>query len=407
MRKLVLCQILTIITLIAGAYYSAPLVVQADDESDFVIEREEWFADDRILAGKEDYNFPNKLVIVLLDGKDIPVDSKQSIKELYYYFSTRSGFGDFPFHYLVTSDSKVYSGNKFGDEAKINLGDTEEAVLIAYVQNESKRLTISTVDPFKNIILKVINHYAIEPENIAVKELTYKLGKRAKIEEIELKGSTSGWQDDLEILKQAVAGDYSPSEISFKAEIIDIILPEESLTPADIAEVKIKVKNNGNFNIYSSLGSNIFVAKNNPFDEKSLFYLSEEWSSFSRIALLDDGERLVSGEEKEFSFKIFVPLFPPAKSEEFVLVDPRGNIIEETEFEVAVQISQIEATIIEITDTPVGYLNVRETPGLGEIITKVSPGERFIVKEYESGYYKIDANGKEGWVVNTYAKVVR
>ncbi len=375
------------------------------EESDLIIDRKEWHADDYIVTGEEKYSFPSKLMLIVLDVKDTDSDIQDNMKELYYYFATRSGFGDFPFHYLVTEDGDVYSGNQYGDESKISIGDTSETILIAYIQNKNNGLSITGIEPLKDIILEKINKYAIDPGSIEVKQLTYKFGERVKLEDVDLVDASLGWQEGLESIKQFLASSYSPAEVSFSVELTEVTLPQEPQDPTSTAEIKLEVKNIGNFNIYSSLGSNIFVTRTD--DERSSFYIEDEWASFSRVPLLSEGDRLAIDETKVFAFNVYVPLFPPEKVEGFVLVDSRENIIGGTEFEVSIQINKIEETIIEITDTPVGYLNVRSRPGLGDIVTKVSPGERYIAQEYESGYYKISANGQEGWVVNTYVKVIQ
>lgn len=379
--------------------------VYANDSSLF-ISRQGWGSDDNIVNFQEDYNFPVRLVVVLIDKNDLHSDSVYDIRELYYYFATRSGIGDFPFHYLIASDGSVYSGNIYGDEAKINLSETEEAIFIAYIRDGSENLTVSSVDSLKNFILDVINTYAISPESVEVRDLNYEFGEKLVLENISLSEPSERWQSDIEAIKTSILREYSPNEIIYSLELGEVQIPEEPQNPQETVEIKIKVKNTGDFNIYSSTASNIYVTRNDPFDEKSMFYINDVWSSLSRVALLDESQRLLSGEEGEFQFNIHVPLYPPERSEQFILVDPKGNIIEGTEFDINLKINATESTIIEITDTSVGYLNVRQTPGLGEVVTKVTPGDRFIVLEYNEGYYKIEANGKEGWVVNTYVKVV-
>jgi len=380
-------------------------MVYASDES-FVIDRQDWKADDNIINSQEDYNFPSKIVIILIDKSDIHSDSVYDIRELYYYFATRSGFGDIPFHYLVASDGKVYKGNMYGDESKINLASTEEAIMIAYIRDGSENITLSSIASIKSLILDVADTYAISPQSIEVKDLDYEFGEKLILQNLTLNDPSERWISDISAIKESILEEYSPREIRYDLELLGVEIPSKPLDPSSTTEIKVKVKNNGDFNIYSSAGSNIYVARNDPFDEKSMFHITDEWSSLSRVALLDDTERLISGEEGEFNFNVYVPLYPPERTEQFILVDPKGNVIEGTDFEVSLKINETDATIIEITETSVGYLNVRETPGLGEVVTKVTPGDRFLVLEYNEGYYKIEANGKEGWVVNTYVKVI-
>jgi hypothetical protein len=379
------------------------LPVQAKSEEDnLVISRAEWFADDSIFTFTEDYSLPTKLTIVTIDKKDISSTNYVDIQELYYYFTTRSGLGGLPFRYIVDSNGQVYEGNKFGDEIKN--GIENDSILIAYIQNSDTELSISSIDSLKSIVLQVINKYAISPENISIKNLKYSFGDKFRLEEIKLVNVSEEWEQDITYLKEDLTDEYGPSEISYKLELLEVTVPTEELEPTSLVDIKIKIKNSGDFNVYAGSTSNVFVTRTNPLDENSLFYISDEWDSLSRVSVLSKSERLMAGEEKEFTFKIYVPLYPPERSEDFTLIDPMGNQVADSDFKITLKIKESDASIIEITDTPTGYLNVRNTPGLGEVLTKVNPGERFIVLDYQNGYYKINANGKEGWVVNTYVK---
>ncbi|MBN2016353.1 SH3 domain-containing protein [Candidatus Dojkabacteria bacterium] len=405
MRKINFYTILITVGFIFICAHFLQFDTRAQEKED-VIDRDSWVADDQIYSFKEDYNFPNNVIVVFLNKSDKYPDSVFDMRELYYYFSTRSGFGDLPFHYVVTQDGSIYRANKLGDEAKIGIEGTQGAVLISYLLGEDKRFSISAIDPITDGILGVINKYAISPENVLFKKLEYSFGDRAKMENIRLVDCSEELAEDISLIKESLANKYAPTEISFQVEIAEVILPEEELAPGSSAEVKIKIKNIGDYNLYSDLSTNIFIARNNPLDERSSYYITDKWDSLSRVSLLKESERLVVGEEKVFTFEVYVPLYPPEKSEDFILVDGKGNVIAETEFKITLKIGATSGKIIEITETPTGYLNVRQTPGLGEVITKVSPGERFLVKDEQDGYYKIEVGGKEGWVVNTYVRVV-
>ena len=270
-------------------------IVSASNESTLVIDRKSWNADDNIINFKEDYNFPTKLIIILLDKSDISSNSVYDIRELYYYFATRSGFGDIPFHYLVTSDGKVYQGNIYGDESKVNLSNTEESIIVAYVRDGSENLSIASVEALKTICLNIANSYAISPELIEVKSLSYEFGDKLILENISFTDPSQRWMEDIASIKESILGEYSPRDIVYDVELIEVIVPSEPQEPTSKVEIKVKIKNIGDFNLYSSAGSNVYATRNEPFDEKSMFYINDEWSSFSRVALLDEGKRLVSG----------------------------------------------------------------------------------------------------------------
>jgi uncharacterized protein YgiM (DUF1202 family) len=381
-------------------------VVKAQDEEEdsLITTREEWHADDEILSFEADYSLPRNIKIILLEKQNERSDSLLDVRELYYYFASRSGYGDLPFHYLVAQDGKVYEGNASGVESITTITDDSNTVYIAYLVDGSDGLTITTYDSVKEILLQVMNKYAIPSENVTVSDLSYSFGERVKLINVEAKKASSKWQEDLKLLREDLNKSYSPRDLKYSLEVTEVTLPEEELDPGSEATIKLKIKNTGELNIYAEGASNIFISTKD--DERSSFYLADTWDSFSRISLLESSQRLLAGEESEFSFKAYVPIYPPEKSGDFVLRSSSGEVIKNTGFKVTLKIKNPDEKIIEILDTPTGYLNVRNTPGYGDVVTKVSPGERFLVKAEENGYYKIDVNGKEGWVIRTYVKEI-
>ena len=61
-------------------------------------------------------------------------------------------------------------------------------------------------------------------------------------------------------------------------------------------------------------------------------------------------------------------------------------------------------TKITIKDAPTGWLRVREEPTLNASESgKVNPGETFELLDEQDGWYKINFDGKDGWVSSTYS----
>ncbi len=62
-----------------------------------------------------------------------------------------------------------------------------------------------------------------------------------------------------------------------------------------------------------------------------------------------------------------------------------------------------------ILDTPTGFLNVREGPGITfKKISQLNPGERYeiIGHDENAGWYQIRLqSGQAGWVINEYIKI--
>jgi len=380
-------------------------------ESDLspVVSRTEWAADDTIVRAPEAYAWPSGIILVPFKLPETFITDQKGIQELYYYLTTRSEFGDMPFHMVVDANGTVYEGNKAGKEGSIQLTGQKEAVLVAYLYSSSDQEGISVLayPSLVEVFTDIANTYAIAPETITVQEFTYSISAEGKLESAQLQAGASTWLASLSPIIEEVKAGYVPLTPSYDVEILEATAPESALEPTKTAEVKLKIKNTGQSNIYASLTKPFYITRNNPYDERSLFFNTETWDSPSRIVLLAEGERLATGEEKEVTIELYVPLYPPSVTEDFIIVAPNGTKLENSKFSLSINIKTTDQKIIEILDTPVGYLNVRQTPGLGEVVTKVSPKERFIVLDSQSGYYKIEANGKQGWVVAQYVKVIQ
>ncbi|OGK09188.1 hypothetical protein A2767_06575 [Candidatus Roizmanbacteria bacterium RIFCSPHIGHO2_01_FULL_35_10] len=72
----------------------------------------------------------------------------------------------------------------------------------------------------------------------------------------------------------------------------------------------------------------------------------------------------------------------------------------------ATESAKTAKSTITISDTPTGFLRVREEPSISASEeAQVKPGESFDLIEEQSGWYKIEyEKGKEGWVYSQYAE---
>jgi len=91
-----------------------------------------------------------------------------------------------------------------------------------------------------------------------------------------------------------------------------------------------------------------------------------------------------------------------------------AKVLEEEKVEAAT--TEIK-TLVEILETPTGFLRVRSEPGsAGREIHQVAPGEKYLFLEEDSqtGWYKIELeaptsglpDGRSGWVSNEYSRKI-
>ncbi len=91
-----------------------------------------------------------------------------------------------------------------------------------------------------------------------------------------------------------------------------------------------------------------------------------------------------------------------AKEEETTPVETQETNGEESSKETVVP-------MVEIKETPTGWLRVRENPSTGsKELAKVEPGKKFELLDEKESWFKIEyEEGKEGWVSADYAEKVK
>lgn len=102
---------------------------------------------------------------------------------------------------------------------------------------------------------------------------------------------------------------------------------------------------------------------------------------------------------------------PEADLEEKTLalaIDESGNVAtstQESPSENTIDDEKNETITITVKETPTGWLNVREGPGITyNQVKRVNPGETYTFLEEKYSWYKINLTaGKEGWIASQYA----
>ncbi len=106
-------------------------------------------------------------------------------------------------------------------------------------------------------------------------------------------------------------------------------------------------------------------------------------------------------------------------TEDELLLDAEKNVAEQGEaatttdqMEEPAQLAQ-DVITVTIKNTPTGWLNVREGPGITYLqVKRVNPGETYTLLEEKFGWYKIKLDAKsegtspepiEGWIASQYA----
>jgi len=359
---------------------------------------------------KEAFSLPDTIYIVPLKLEfDEYVTTTDWYKGLYYYQTFRLNQGDFLFHYFVTKDGKVLEGNSKGDEQRFALKDTQEKpVIIGYLtENDADDFSAEGRKAINSLVVEVANRNRIKLENIFVKNVYYQATEQQQI--VGVPDIIAGrWERSLTDMTKEIATMYDPSKFKFDLSVSAVKTPTEKVKYGDQVVAEITIKNNSSISLYEGSDFEPIMTKVGT-EDFSKFFVNGVWSGPKQTKIMAEGTSVRPGESKTFQVRVGVPLHFDKQTEKFHLVNVLGEVYAGSEFEVTLDVNKSDLDVVEIANTPVGYLNVREQANtISKVVTKVSPGQRFIVKERSgSSWVKIDAgeNG-QGWISTQYAKKV-
>jgi hypothetical protein len=362
------------------------------------------------------YSLPTRIVIVplKLPASSPTLDPVNWYRGLYYFTKAnpnRSGFTDIPFHYVVGYDGQVFEGNRGKDERKISIaGLGEDALVVGYLSNrQAVSFDPRSTPALTDLLLRLANSNAIKPAKIFVagaKLIHDNANKSVRLEKTDLFGI---WKQDLAKIVQVLGANYKPQSKTYKLKIVKVELPEAAVDSGSTVAGKITIKNNGTTGIYAGSLSEI-IASRAGSSVISRFYLNGKWLSNTQFSLMAEKAILLPGQEATLDFTLATPLYFGVQQETFEIRTALGATIANSRFDIKLNIKRPQGTIVEIVDTPTGFLRVRSEPfGLTENeIARVSPGQRFFQTDTaEGGWVKIKLNdGKQGWVSRQYLRYV-
>lgn len=220
-------------------------------------------------------------------------------------------------------------------------------------------------------------------------------------------------------------------EVQASGEYILKLIPEGSATDVASWQGKITVYKNALTFVDRELGSSDLTSAGVIFNiikmssapkKKETGEIEVETEPSGAIAYLDNDEKgivpviLSEVPKGEHELSVYVPgffrrtqkvnieaLFRTSVKFKLAL-DQSQKKIEDISDEEATASAEEKKIIIEVKDTPTGWLRVRQEPTLSASESaKVNPKDTFTVLEEKDGWYKIEyEKGKEGWISAQY-----
>lgn len=384
-----------------------PLIAQA-------LSQQQTKLDTTIVQPDNSYSIPRRIVVLPI----FPPSSSFNVRDAdwfrgIYYFSIannrRSGFTDIPFHYVVSSDGRIFKGNSGGEERKINIkGIGEDMVVIGYLAGKSDNAFDSRASrALQDLLVEVANKNAIPVDKITVDAVKYVKNDAEKTISLERQDLFGLWSTSLKENVDAIRPRYSPQPKAYKLQLMEVNVPTEPVQAGQSSPASIKVKNVGEFGVYAGTPAELFATKQGGGVSK--FYLNNSWASTSQIQLMDEAEVLLPGEEKSFEFQLGSTLNFGDISEDFQLHTLSGAVIEGTKFTIKVNVARPSGTIVEVLPSTPGFVRVRANPYSNAAeVTRLSTGERaFQIDQNNVGWVKLRLlDGKEGWVARSSIKTI-
>ncbi len=358
---------------------------------------------------KEALSLPDSIYVVPLKlGIDELVSSNEWYEGLYYYQAFRLNQGDFLFHYIVTKEGEILQGNSKGEEQRFAVKDVQQKpVLIAYLGEKSDEdFSAEGRKALNELIIDVANRNRIRLESVEVKNISYQVTEQQQI--VAVPDIIAGrWERSLKDMVKEITALYDPAKSKLDLKVTSVKTTEEKVTIGQEVVANITIQNNSSISLYQ--GSDFEPVMTKIGEDFSKFFINDVWLGPRQANIMSEGSSIKPGESKTFTVKLGVPLFFDKQTEKFELVNLLGEKYPSTQFDVSLDIKRTDVDVIEVANTSVGYLNVREDANSSSrVITKVSPGQRFLVIERkDSGWVKIDVgvNGK-GWISTQYAKKI-
>ncbi len=205
-------------------------------------------------------------------------------------------------------------------------------------------------------------------------------------------------------VKQALAGlrDKLSDLPTIRARKIADLSPIEAQL-GEVRELKMSYQNMSSL-IWHSQGANEVVLIAQTDADRSELYHPSSWRSPKEVGSFK-GSEVIPGGTVDFDFAIQVPYYPGEFSETFVLKDKeRDQVIPDSEFTVTLRVEGAVEGVLQIAQTPTGFLNVRSGPGTNfALLTTIYPGEKYAWVAQNGKWYQIlMRDGSKGWISGDY-----
>ena len=372
--------------------------------AEMVKTREEMSFDENLAEqSNKVYTEPRKILLVPVhtEASNLKYNSEEWVEQIYYFSITRYNFADVPFNYYLDTDGNLFEGRAGYVGVVPELTNSGGEVVVGYLS--SSGLTRSAEIGLKNLINELSKDFFISNENISV-------GKMIKVNEsvadnitlsrVSYESVKSGaLSESLKNFLKDFEVEVDAAKKSYNISVENVVAPDSALA-GEAIDVTVRIKNEGDKPIYT-YRDYIYVRTAN--NKSSKYWIEGEWPS-AKVSQIISDTIILPGESYDIEFRMLAGYVKGDVSQSLILTYGNDEQIEETEFLITYKTDLGDKRPIEITETGVGWINVRKCGSRScEVIDRLDVGSVVLVEEERSGWFKINYNvDQEGWIVSYY-----
>lgn len=346
------------------------------------------------------YTNPEKIYVsqVSTTTATLTRNPAQWVKSLYYYCITRLYLPDLPYAYLLDENGIIYQGKSGYIGSNSGIVDGDGVILIGYLSNNPV-LTTRAESSLYEIVEKLSSEWGISEVSTV----------RLKINKTE--GSISSLTAEIssgelsESVKEALKNwsGHEKDSLAYKAEILNLEYPKE-VEIGNRVKVKLSVKNMNDF-VWFTNTDPIYVSVAD--GEDSEFAINKDWASFTKPVSITD-KSILPGESIDLEFEMEAKIMIGEAKESFVVLKNEDKPFEDSGFDVKLNVTKGNNTLVEVASSEYGFANIRECKWFScEILDTVDNGAVFILLEEADGWSKIKYGTEtEGWVMSRFLKKI-
>lgn len=357
-----------------------------------------------------EFQRPDKILLgVISPSSKNRISSEEWYKGLYYYFSSeRFNFKDLPIHYVVDGQGSIYEGVQGGVERAVLVENQPGKHIVVWYLAEQQATDFNSdaQASLQSLLSKLANENNIKAENVSLQGMKLQIDSEQKTANLLTEQLFGSWSITFNKIQDYLRTNYRPVTRQYSVSIEDFKSPAETVKAGSVVTVDFKIKNNSDYSIFSSDDSEILFTTEN--GKSSELFLNDSWVTKSQAPVIPEGIVIRPGGEASVALRVSVPLVSGKIGETFVVQNGFGQTVSATKFRVELNVDRSGIQILQITNTETGSLNVRQNPSSNAtVVGKVSPGEKMIwTEQNNSGWYKVRFDGREGWILGKYAKVI-